>query len=58
MHWAMSLGWFEPVGDKAELFHNLAAYSELRTFLLGFYATGLVFLNSYLGRVVLPLGAL
>ena len=110
MHWAMSLGWFGPVGDKAdphqlayacigyfffsifimvaafeankvfaailvlinillpslalsilgikaELFHELAAYSELGISLLGFYAAGAVFLNSYFGRVVLPLGA-
>lgn len=110
MHWAMTLGWFGPVGDKAdahqlayacigyflfsifimfaafeankvfaailvlinillpslalsilginpELFGPLAAYSELGISLLGFYAAGAVFLNSFFGRVVLPLGA-
>ncbi len=110
MHWAMSLGWFGDVGEKAdphqfayacfgyfffsifimiaafeankvfalililinillpslgfsilginpELFSPLAAYSELGISMLGFYAAGAVFLNSFFGRVVLPLGA-
>ena len=45
------------LGINPELFHHLAAYSELGISLLGFYAAGAVFLNSYFGRVVLPLGA-
>jgi len=110
MHWAISLGWLGPVGDKADpkqlafacigyaifslfimvaafeankvfaailvlinvllpslalsilgvntpLFSALAAYSELGVSLLGFYAAGAVFLNSYFGRMILPLGA-
>ncbi len=110
MHWAMSLGWFGDVGEKAdphqfayacfgyfffsifimiaafeankvfalililinillpslgfsilginpELFSPLAAYSELGISMLGFYAAGAVFLNSFFGRVVLPLGS-
>ncbi len=40
-----------------ELSHKLAAWSELLISLLGFYAAGAVFLNSYFGRVLLPLGA-
>jgi uncharacterized protein len=109
MHWAISLGWFGAVGDKADprqlafacfgytifslfimvaafeankvfagilvlinilllslglsilginrpLFSLLAAYSELLISLLGFYCAGAVFLNTYFGRVLLPLG--
>ena len=110
LHWAISLGWLGPVGDKADprqlafacigyfffslfimvaafeankvfaailvlinillpslalailgvntpLFGALAAYSELGISLLGFYAAGAVFLNSYFGRPILPMGA-
>jgi hypothetical protein len=39
-----------------ELSHQMAAWSELLISLLGFYAAGAVFLNSYFGRVLLPLG--
>lgn len=39
-----------------EVSHLLAAWSELLISLLGFYAAGAVFLNSYFGRVLLPLG--
>ena len=35
----------------------LAAWSELLISLLGFYAAGAIFLNSYFGRVLVPLGA-
>ena len=109
LHWAMSLGWLGPVGDKADakqlgvacvgyfifslfimvaafeankvfaamlvlinvllpslalsifginppLFSALAAYSELAIALLGFYCAGAVFLNSFFGRTLLPLG--
>jgi uncharacterized protein len=109
IHWAISLGWFGAVGDKAdpkqlafacfgytifslfimvaafeankvfaailvlinillpslglsilginrELFSALAAYSELLISLLGLYCAGAVFLNTYFGRVLLPLG--
>ena len=42
-----------PTGEMA---HELAAWSELFISLLGFYAAGAVFLNSYFGRVLLPLG--
>lgn len=45
------------LGINAALFSGLAAYSELGISLLGFYAAGAVFLNSFFGRVVLPLGA-
>ncbi len=39
-----------------ETAHHLAAWSELLISLLGFYAAGAVFLNSYFGRTLLPLG--
>lgn len=39
-----------------EISHKLAAWSELFISLLGFYAAGAVFLNSYFGRTLLPLG--
>lgn len=42
-----------PVGT---LSHKFAAWSELVIALLGFYAAGAVFLNSYFGRILLPLG--
>ena len=45
------------LGVSPELFSHLAAYSELGISLLGFYAAGAVFLNSFFGRTVLPLGA-
>ncbi|PWV61083.1 acetate uptake transporter [Plasticicumulans acidivorans] len=43
-------------GIQAELCKHLAAYSEFSISLLGFYAAGAVFLNSYFGRPLLPLG--
>ena len=43
-------------GINAPLFSLLAAYSELAISLLGFYCAGAVFLNSYFGRTLLPLG--
>ncbi|MBC8127645.1 MAG: acetate uptake transporter [Gloeobacteraceae cyanobacterium ES-bin-144] len=39
-----------------ETAHHCAAWSELFISLLGFYAAGAVFLNSYFGRTLLPLG--
>lgn len=45
------------LGINAPLFGSLAAGAELGISLLGFYAAGAVFLNSYFGRVILPLGA-
>jgi len=50
-----SLG-FALLDIKKDLFSNLAAYSELGIAILGFYAAGAVFLNSYFGRPILPLG--
>ena len=43
-------------GINAPLFGALAAYSELGIALLGFYCAGAVFLNSFFGRALLPLG--
>jgi succinate-acetate transporter protein len=43
-------------GINAPFFSKLAAYSELAIALLGFYCAGAVFLNSYFGRTLLPLG--
>jgi succinate-acetate transporter protein len=45
------------LGINAALFSGLAAYSELGISMLGFYAAGAVFLNSFFGRVILPMGA-
>jgi hypothetical protein len=50
-----SLG-FSLIGFHKELFHTLAAYSELGISLLGFYAAGAIFLNQFFGRQILPLG--
>ena len=36
--------------------HSIAAWSELGISLLGFYASGAIFLNKFAGRVVLPVG--
>lgn len=43
-------------GINVPLFGALAAYSELGIALLGFYCAGAVFLNSFFGRALLPLG--
>lgn len=43
-------------GVNPALFSMVAAYSELIISLLGFYCAGAVFLNSYFGRTLLPLG--
>ena len=51
-----SLG-FSILGINHELFSLLAAWSELLISLFGFYAAGAIFLNSYFGRVLVPLGA-
>lgn len=51
-----SLG-FSILGINHELFAALAASSELLISLLGFYAAGGLFLNSYFGRSIIPLGA-
>ena len=42
-----------PLGETS---HLVAAWSELAISLLGFYCAGAVFLNSYFGRTLLPLG--
>lgn len=44
------------LGIQKELCHELAAWSELTIALLGFYATGALFLNGFFGRTILPLG--
>lgn len=44
-------------GINPVFFGDVAAWSELGISLLGFYAAGAVFLNSFFGRVILPLGA-
>jgi len=52
----ISLG-LSTLGVAAELFSTMAAWAELAISLLGFYAAGAIFLNSFFGRTVLPLGA-
>ncbi len=44
------------LGVQPAIMKPLAAYSELGISALSFYAAGAVFLNSYFGRVILPLG--
>lgn len=44
------------LGVNPPLFNQLAGWSELIISLLSFYCAGAVFLNSYFGRVILPLG--
>lgn len=44
-------------GINVPLFKMLAAYSELGISALGFYGSGALFLNSFFGKVVLPMGA-
>ncbi|ACO74112.1 acetate uptake transporter [Laribacter hongkongensis] len=44
------------LGVNPPLFSSLAAWSELLISLLGFYAAGALFLNSFFGRMILPLG--
>ena len=44
------------LGVAPSLFNGLAAWSELSIALLGFYAAGAIFLNSFFGRTLLPLG--
>lgn len=44
------------LGINPGLFSPLAAWSELVISLLGFYTAGAIFLNSYFGRTLLPLG--
>lgn len=46
----------QTLGINPSLFGSLAALSELSISLLGFYAAGAVFLNSFFGRTILPMG--
>ena len=48
---------FSLLGINYGLFSVLSAWSELLISLFGFYAAGAIFLNSYFGRVIVPLGA-
>ncbi|MDR2000250.1 MAG: acetate uptake transporter [Zoogloeaceae bacterium] len=50
-----SLG-FQLLGINKEFFSPLAGWSEFFISILGFYASGAIFLNSFFGRVILPLG--
>ena len=40
-----------------EIWHNIAAWTELSISLIGFYAAGANMLNKMYGRTILPLGA-
>ncbi|MBP8265257.1 MAG: acetate uptake transporter [Zoogloea sp.] len=44
------------LGINPPLFSTLAAWSELLISLIGFYTAGALFLNSYFGRPLIPLG--
>ncbi|MCL2589565.1 MAG: acetate uptake transporter [Betaproteobacteria bacterium] len=42
--------------DIANLFGGIAGWSEFLISILGFYAAGAIFLNSFFGRQILPVG--
>jgi succinate-acetate transporter protein len=44
------------LGVNPEFFGPVAGWSELSISILGFYAAGALFLNSFFGRQILPLG--
>jgi len=48
---------FSTLGVAPELFHGIAAWSELAIALLGFYGSGAIVINTQFGRTVLPLGS-
>jgi succinate-acetate transporter protein len=50
-----SLG-LQLLGVNPELFGKLAAWSEFSIAMLGFYGAGAIFLNTFFGRVLLPMG--
>jgi succinate-acetate transporter protein len=50
-----SLG-LQLLGVKPELFGQSAAWAEFFIAILGFYASGAIFLNTFFGRTLLPLG--
>ncbi|MDR1889026.1 MAG: acetate uptake transporter [Zoogloeaceae bacterium] len=50
-----SLG-FQILGVSPVLFGKLAAWAEFLISLIGFYASGAIFLNTFFGRPLLPLG--
>ncbi|GHT99874.1 transcriptional regulator [Betaproteobacteria bacterium] len=50
-----SLG-LQLLGVSPELFGQFAAWAEFFIALLGFYAAGAIFLNTFFGRTLLPLG--
>lgn len=52
----LSLG-LSIIGVSPILFSGIAAWSEFLIALFGFYASGAIFLNSFFGRLLLPLGA-
>ncbi len=45
------------IGIMPDVFSKVAAWAELFTGIVGFYASGAIFLNTFYGRVLLPLGA-
>jgi len=45
------------LGIFPALLSSVAAWSELLIAVFGFYASGAIFLNSFFGRILLPLGA-
>ncbi|MDR3213687.1 MAG: acetate uptake transporter [Azoarcus sp.] len=51
-----SLG-LQLLGVNPSLFGTFAAWAEFAISILGFYAAGAIFLNTFFGRTLLPLGA-
>ena len=50
-----SLG-FQLLGVNPDFFGPIAGWSEFAISILGFYAAGAIFLNTFFGRQILPLG--
>lgn len=48
---------FSTLGIAPELFHGIAAWSELTIAVLSFYGSGAIVINTQFGRTVLPLGS-
>lgn len=51
----LSLG-LAGIGIQKDMFSTIAAWSELCISILGFYASGAIFLNTFYNRELLPLG--
>jgi succinate-acetate transporter protein len=53
----LAVSTFVPSGAVHQVFHMIAAFSELAIALLSFYGSGANVLNNHFGRIFLPIGA-